>query len=340
MRNFLLACLLLFTFACSEEKPTQVIRLQLNWLHDPTFTGEYLLSNREDINLKIREGGPGIFPVAEVTTGRADVAVVGADIFLQSVAKDYTEKSSSDLVALFVDFQRNPVGWVLHPDSARRAGLNEKNIGGGKALNKRFFEKVIDGTIRVGDKRGTETTSIWIRWRDVHKVPDDVKVVPVGFNTSIVLSAPMLAYPVYLNEEPYKLSEKIGEPVIVLDPADDGIILYGNVLITTRAFLEKNKNAIRTFQEGLRESWQKAKTDPSAAQKLVEKYYKGVSTSVLNAQIGKTVEFVFFNNSVPGNMDLKDGGQWDQTLRALQKAKLVSKDLSLETLKTQIFVPK
>ena len=36
----------------------------------------------------IQEGGNNIQPVAEILGGRADIAVVGADIFIKAIEKD------------------------------------------------------------------------------------------------------------------------------------------------------------------------------------------------------------------------------------------------------------
>lgn len=347
MRKFLLFYLVGLVIAticlgCSKsEEPTKAkITLQLNWLHDPTFTGEYLLAKEPSSNLTIREGGPNIFPLAELIAGRANIAVVGADIFLQALSKDYKASNNSELLCIFIDFQRNPVGWVLHPDAAKKAGLSNTDQSDQKIINRLFFQKVANKILQVGDKRGTETTSIWIQWRKLHNLPDDITVVPVGFDTSIVLSAPMLAYPVYLNEEPFKLTEKIGRPVVILDPAKDGITLYGNVLVTTKKFAEAHPGAIAAFQVGLRESWKKSRNNLPLSVEEVSKFYKGTSSGVLTNQIQKTLEFVFYVNQEAGFMDINRGGRWDDTLLALQQAKLVGKEIDLEILRKHLWPPK
>jgi hypothetical protein len=321
-------------WSCKNPATNTSVSLQLNWLHDPTFTGEYLLAKRPEVQIVIKEGGPNITPIAEVLGGRANVAVVGADIFLQALEQD----KKSDLVCFFIDFQRNPVGWVLHPDAAAKAGLsNEVHTAG--ELNKWLFAAFSKGAIKPGDKRGTETTSIWVQWKEVHQLPESVTVVPVGFDSSIVLSSPPLAYPVYLNEEPFKLSETIGRDVVVFDPAADGIELYGNVLVTTRQFALANSNVIRALQTALRASWQQAQADRKIAASEVSALYKGVSESILEKQINRTLDFVFYGNKQPGAMDITPDGRWEKTLKALQKADLVGPSVTLETLKNHLVTP-
>jgi NMT1/THI5 like protein len=325
--------------SCWKPATTPSISIQLNWLHDPTFAGEYFLTKRPEIKVSLKEGGPNIFPISEVENGRADAAIVGADIFLQAVQKDLTAGKESQLSCFFVDFQRNPVGWILHPDAAARAGLTEDIKTDQRALNNWLFSKFSDGTIKPGDKRGTETTAIWVEWKRAHNLSDSVTVVPVGFDTAIVESAPMLAYPVYLNEEPFKLSEKIGRSVIVFDPAADGIHLYGNVLVTRSDYAKANPDIIKTLQLALRESWLQVKNNPVEAAREVSAFYKGVSPAVLQNQIDKTVEFVSYDNATPGTMDHSINGKWFATLAALQRAQLIGTDLTIDVLRHSLIQP-
>jgi len=326
--------------SCKETTELGKITIQLNWLHDPTFTGEYMITKDKEIPIVIREGGPNIYPIPEVLSGRATVAVIGSDIFLQAIDREISKGNEANIVCFFVDFQRNPVGWILHPKAAEEAGLKNDILSDKKRLNGWLFSKFKDGTLEPGDKRGTETTSIWIQWKKVHSLPENIKVVPVGFDAGIVLSAPKLAYPVYLNEEPFKLSERIGKEVIVFDPAVDGIELYGNVLITKKENIVSKENLIRDLVEKLRFGWESAKKDQSEAIKEVARYYGGVSESVLNKQVDKTLEFVFYGGNQAGEMDISENGRWHQTLLALQEADLVSPKLSFDILKKYLVISK
>ena len=58
-------------------QPVRPVVLQLNWLHDPTFAGEYAAALGSGSPLTLKEGGPNVFPLAEVVGGRVDAAVVG-----------------------------------------------------------------------------------------------------------------------------------------------------------------------------------------------------------------------------------------------------------------------
>ena len=334
------------TLACSADRTGTLpapdsslapIRLQLNWFHDPTFAGEYLLADDPSNKTTIAQGGPTINPVQMLASGVADAAVMGADIFLKTVAEDVAKGKPSELVAVFVDFQRNPVGWILHPSVARQLGYQPSELPSQRDKNGWLFKELAAKRLRIGDKRGTETTSIWVQWRKIRQLPPDVFVMPVGFDPEIVLTKAALAFPVYLNEEPLKLGERIGEPVVVFDPAADGIELYGNVVVFRRAFLIAHKDTVRHFQSALQKAWIAVREDRAKAVALTKEVYPDVSDAVLGQQLERTVQFVFHNASQPGIMDARDGGAWSRTVGALVEAQLLPPALDMKVLREHLF---
>jgi len=310
--------------------------LQLNWYHDPSFAGEYAAAASGTPRISVTEGGPNVSPINEVVSGRATAAVVGADIFLEALDKAGPQGLGAQCI--FVDFQRNPVGWVVHPKVAERAGLNASVLAQPKALNAWLFTKFLDKTISAGDKRGTETTSVWLQWAKRHNA-EQVRVLPVGFDSAIVLTAPTLAYPVYLNEEPFQLSEKIGKPVVVFDPAVDGVELYGNIVIVASSFAAAHPEEVRQLQTRLRNGWISVRADPESNTKRVSTYYKGGNEAVIRSQLNRTTEFVFYSADKPGTMDITDNGKWKQTLVALQEAGLISRNLTLDRIRKEMIMP-
>jgi hypothetical protein len=343
---FLLFLIMVLDISCKRSsplssKPGPELVVQLNWYHDPTFVGEYLLQKEGTQVAIIREGGPNIQPISEILGRRAHIAVLGADIFLQAIDEELKRGQEPQIVCIFIDLQRNPVGWVLHPDGAKSAGFDYNDfIKNPKRQNVKLFDLLKKGELKVGDKRGTETTSIWIQWAKVHDPDSQITVLPVGFDSAVVLSAPKLLYPVYLNEEPFKLGAKIGRPVFVFDPAIDGVSMYGNVIICAKEFAEQNPMIVSQIQTDLRRCWEKVRNDPNSMVGIVAQVYTGVSKDVIRKQIEKTVEFVYYNSSDAGEMDLKPNGKWDKTLKALQAANLVSENLILDKLNKYVIPPK
>lgn len=333
-----LLCLLLL--ACSNDSvkskddfDKKPIRLQLNWFHDPTFSGEYKAKELMGDGLLILEGGVNISPIQKVKAGIADIAVVGLDIALKAIDSDINRDGKSPIRVIFVDLQRNPVGWIIHPKTAEKYGMPD-NLSGAKK-NEWLFKQFKNGNIAPGDKRGTETTAVWVKWRNIHKLRG-VNVTGVGFDPTIMLDAPDLAYPVYMNEEPYKLEELVGSPMIVFDPADDGIELYGNVIITIVDNLESEEYDINNFLEILSGAWVWVKDNQNQAFKLVRKYYPDVSEDILKSQIKTTVDFVFYQAISSGEIDLRAEGRLDQTIQALKSAGSISQKFDSSEIKKYV----
>jgi hypothetical protein len=336
---FLLAVLTLFAVgfqACRRPTAGNEV-IQLNWFHDPTFAGEYELASQRDIGVVVREGGPAVQPLAEVISERATYAVVGIDIFIAFLDKAAERHEDPNLVCIFADFQRNPVGWVLHPDAATELGLRGRPSQ--KELNDWLASQLVAGKVRMGDKRGTETTSIWVQWKKVRGLPESVHVEPVGFDPKVILQSPRLAYPVYLNEEPYKLQALIGKDVAIFDPAADGVLLYGNVVVCRKDFAASHRDRVGTIQKSLRAAWHAVRSNPQSSVRQVSTLYKGVSDVILEEQIRKTTDFVFDGTQEPGTIDVSPEGRLAITLSALRNGGLVSTNLNFSTLLTYVVPP-
>lgn len=336
-----LACLA----SCEKRQPpapTSPVVVQLNWLHDPTFVGQYMLEQEPKLKLTVREGGQGVSPIAEVSGGRAHFAIVGADLFLQQLAEENAEAGKSALVCVFVDFQRNPVGWVLHPDVGDALGLSRDVASDPRAVARWAADKIKEGALSVGDKRGTESTSVWLQWRAAMGLPDTVGLTPVGFDPSVVMSAPKMLYPVYMNEQPLKLSHAIGRPVIEIDPRVNGVRLYGNVLIARRDFVTANPPVVRDYQAFLRKAWERVRDRPGEAAIEVAKRYTGVPAQVVEAQVRRTIDFVFVGTPsvAAGEMELTENGLWAQTLQALQAGGSVKPSLTTKQVFESLVPPK
>jgi ABC-type nitrate/sulfonate/bicarbonate transport system substrate-binding protein len=144
---------------------------------------------------------------------------------------------------------------------------------------------------------------------------------------------------VYLNEEPFKLSERIGEPIVVFDPADDGVVLYGNVLVTTTDVLATRQKDLATFLHNLASAWEWVRSYPDSAVTIIRPLYPDVSDSVLAAQIRQTAAFVFFQTSQAGVIDTRQGGRLQATIDALKTAGSLTRGLTLEVVAPLVISP-
>ncbi len=288
------------------------IIFQLNWINDPTFTGEYLALEKfwflKDLKVTIKQGGIGIDPIATVIAGKADYAVVGADKALMAIADD------KPIMIISVDLQRNPVGWIARPE------LKINN----------FADMVNRNDIIIGDKAGTEVSSILSLIIKRQKL--DIKPQSVSFDFGYFISNTNCIYPVYLNEEPVRARILNGLNIIEIDPQNEengGVKLYGNVIICHQSKLDDCKDQVDDIIEGLVKGWKFASDNPSETVQIVNKYVNQ-NVDYVQDVIKRTVNYathLYGHEVPPGHMEI---GAWQTTYNTLKEAGLLSKDFDLK----------
>ena len=141
----------------------------------------------------------------------------------------------------------------------RKPILESKDIVGAKILAEAPNDKTaIDATLALAG------------------LPNDWTWVPTGFSPEPLLAGDGDAFTAFSTNQPITL-EKMG-----LKPGDDfhfvffddlGFRTYGSIIVTTRSFLENNREAVVGYMRGLIDGWAMNKEDPTVAPRLVvEKY--------------------------------------------------------------------
>jgi ABC-type nitrate/sulfonate/bicarbonate transport system substrate-binding protein len=229
------------------------VDLRLNWHPELTFAGPYVakFSNlwaQRGLEVEILPGGGDLDPiplVAKSPRDRRAFGIVGADRFMLAVA------NGADLIAVAVDFQQNPVAWMVRDKS----GIHRPKHFEGR---------------KVGVRQNEESTLIYLallRAGNVNR--SQIDEVQVQFSMEPFLKKEVDALPVYINDEPIRAGSK-GVHYRLLKPAQYGIELYGNVLFTTSAFLREDGQTVCDFVEGYRAGWRKVLGGSEQAAQLLE----------------------------------------------------------------------
>ena len=321
MKRIFFISILIFLLGCNGENKTEESKkqdpcpdeliFQLNWFNDPTFTGEYLAFEKNwklrKLNILLNEGGIGIDPISMVSSKKVDYAVVGADKAIIAIS------NGAPITIISIDFQRNPVGWIVRPE------LNINKIEDCK--NRKDVE--------LGDKAGTEVSAILALMLERKSIK--IQPASVSFDFSYFLTKKNSIYPVYLNEEPVRARLIHGINVVEIDPSKEEngkIELYGNVIITHNEKIENCATEVSAVVNGLKEGWADALKDPEMATQVVMKYVKGEKVYI-NAVVHRTLDFVtnMYGKTVPpGHMEKT---AWESTIKTLKEAKLLKKDINL-----------
>lgn len=311
--------LLLITSACEQRIPPGASKaeLQLNWIHDPTFTGEYIAAKKgfwypaENLKIEIKTGGVGIDPLARVISKKSDFAVVGADKALIAIS------NGNPIKIIAVDLQRNPVGWIARQELKVNS----------------FKDLVGRRDIELGDKVGTETTNILQLALTRLNLASKLTPKGVPFDFTYFLGNPKSVYPVYLNEEPIR-AKLANIPISEIDPSkqeNGGVKLYGNVIITHQDTVEKTPKKVKGFVAGLRKGWEYA-DDPQhndETVKILTDFMPEQEREYLLEVMKRSVDYatnMYGRKVPPTHMEIS---AWEETLNTLMDSGILKKPFDL-----------
>lgn len=296
------------------------VSFRLNWIPDPTFTGAYMAKRhrmwrRRNVSVDIKAGGMNIDPIRLVADGTDEFGVVGANRLLEAISKGY------DIVAVCVEMQTNPVGWVVRSDSDIRdfGDFVGHRIG-----------------LKIGDESETIMKAVFAK---MGISESSVELVRVGFSPDPFITGLVDALPVYINEEPHTIQSR-GVKVRVLHPSSIGISLYGNVVFTSRRMLEERGSVVQSFVSGLLDGWYLARKMPSniVAKELqeIEPRMKDVPTEEV---LLSTLKLVFGMGEKRGArlgwMNIED---WQKTARIMEKYANVYLERDIASVFTNVYV--
>ena len=233
-RNFLCAFPLFAGFsACS--KPSNKIRLALNWKPDPQFGGFYAAPYQQyPLDVEILPGGAGTPTIQMVGAGSAEFGIVSADELVIARSR------GNDVVALFAVFQDNPQGIMAHA-SRKLQGIEDVMKGGTLAIQKglpyaRLLEK----------KYG---------FAKVNVVPSP------GGDITAFLADPNFAQQCFIMSEPLTARRK-GADVVVFPVSEIGYNPYTTVLATSGDYFRKNVRVAAVMTMAARAGWRAYLDDP------------------------------------------------------------------------------
>ncbi|MCS7087992.1 MAG: ABC transporter substrate-binding protein [Thermoflexales bacterium] len=103
---------------------------------------------------------------------------------------------------------------------------------------------------------------------DVNKV----QLVNVGFDPRVLVEGKVDVYPVFKSNEPYLLTKKLGQELVIWDAADYGVPTLGLTYVTSEAHLAERPEAIRRFVRAALRGIEYARQNVSEAVQIVLKY--------------------------------------------------------------------
>lgn len=236
-----LAAAVLFT---APAHAAEKVRFLTNWFAQAEHGGYYQakatgLYEAAGLDVSISMGGPQVNVMQLLLAGEADI-ILGYDIqTLISVEKGLP------VVNVAATFQKDPRCIMTRPDVESLGDLEGK-------------------TLLVASGGRTE----WWPWLKAKYGYTDQMAQPYTFNLQPFFSNDDVAQQCYISSEPYQARQRdVDVNVFLL--ADIGYPPYGGPVVTTRDFLDNNREVVEKFVRASMQGWKDYLTNPGPANALI-----------------------------------------------------------------------
>jgi NitT/TauT family transport system substrate-binding protein len=297
------AAVIAATLIGASTQAADKVTFTTNWFAQAEHGGYYQakatgLYDKAGLDVTIKMGGPQVNVMQLLVAGETDI-IMGYDLqTLSSVEKGLP------VVAVAATFQSDLRCIMARADVKSLADLKGK-------------------TILVASGGRTE----WWPWLKAKYGYTDEQSRPYTFNLQPFFSDPNVVQQCFISSEPLQAKNQ-GVAVNVFLLAREGYPPYGSPVVTTRQYLEKNRDVVRRFVEASMQGWRDFLKDPAPASRLI----KEANPNMKDEQIAYAVEQLKAFGVVDGG-DAKTKGigaitepRWEQTYKFMVGSGLLGKD--------------
>lgn len=302
-------------FKNNELQPLQKITLNLNWIHQAEFAGNYVArekgfykENGLDVDVVSFDFNSSV--AEAVTRGELSFGVMGADQLLVAREQGFPIK------AIAVIYKTNP-------------GVMFSLKGSNIFTPKDFIGKTI------GIEKGSNTEYLYAAMMNKLNIDRKlIKEVEVGYEVKELLAGEVDVSTGYIINEP-NLVKEAGQDTNIILMSDYGVNMYGDVIFTTENIIKNNPDLVSRFLEATLEGWQYAIENQEEATDIILKYA---------AQSTREHEYSILKDSIPlisngtSFLGWMDKEQWQQAYGILLGQGILSKPIEINDVFTVEFL--
>jgi NitT/TauT family transport system substrate-binding protein len=235
------AGMLLSTAALAADKVTFLT----SWFAQAEHGGFYQakatgLYEKAGLDVTLKMGGPQVNGMQLLLAGETDV-MMGYDLQVLKALEQGLQ-----VTTIATSFQYDLQGMMTHPDINSLADLKTK-------------------TILVA----TPGRTTWWPWMKAKYKYTEEQTRPYTFNLQPFFADKNLVQQAYPSSEPFA-AKQAGFPVKFFLFADDGYPPYGTTFVATKAFVDKNPDAVARFVKASLEGWRSYLQNPAPGNALIK----------------------------------------------------------------------
>jgi polar amino acid transport system substrate-binding protein len=287
----LILFILLSSMTCADDPNStddnglEKISVQLLWLHQFQFAGYYMAKEKgfyknSGLDVELKEFKYGMNVTDEVIDGKSNFGIGRSSLIIERI-------QNKPITILGATFQKSP--HILL--SKKSSNINTVS----DLKNKRIM---ITSDLIASASIVAMLASKGIPLKDINKQEHTFDLNDLIEENTDIMGA-------YVSNEPYQLKEK-GIEYHILDPADYGFDLYGDLLFTSKEELSRYPNRVEAFYKATLKGWQYAFSHIKETAKLIHTKYNTQNKS-LDALLyeGRVLKkYAYVDNIKLGHVDI------------------------------------
>jgi NitT/TauT family transport system substrate-binding protein len=309
------------TSAATDGQPPTPVNVQLAWIHTIEYSGFYMAEEKgyfADENLAVTlntyDFDKPLDPISQVVEGKAQFGTASAGAVLSARAE------GKPVVAVATIYQRNPSVLI---------SLAEKNITRPQDL---VGKKVL---IDTSSPDSVVYTAMIASQKDLDLA--QVKIVPrTDFSNDPLIKGEVDVMDAFINNQPVQL-EKEGYKINILIPANYGVDMYANVIITSEEMIAQNPDLVERFVRAIVRGIQSAIDDPKGATTLTVARNKEINFESELESMNRSLPLFNPAGSRPGSMTPEI---WASVHQMMLERGLLKESLEVEKAYTLTFLDK
>lgn len=302
-----------------DSKKTELFKMKqvTSWFPQIENAGQYSAKvegfyEEAGIDMTIQPGGPGVSAISIVASGEADIGMAQADQVLFAI------NEGIPIVAVMTNFQITPQGIMFHKGESIKT-FDDLGKGG--------YE------IYTGASAG-----YWQYLINKFDIDPSQNRVYTGDNSAFAANK-KAASQMYVTSEPFYLKQEGIETEHLLI-SDSGYEIYGDVLFTTKKFLEENPDIVQAYVEATVKGWEAFKANPEKSYNYIMELDDTKTVEQMSYAREVMDELVFGGDAAEHGVGYMSEQRWQQLIDQLYELKLINEQIDVKTVFTDEFLSK
>ena len=316
-RRIIFLVSLLFLMGCQPPQktpPTDKVTVHLKWVHQAQFAGFYVAQEEgyyaeENIDVSFLEGGPGINIVERVHAGEADFGVTSPEQIM------FEQYHGHPVTAIATTYRRNPFVLVT---------LSSSNI--------KHPEDLIGKKLAIGNIDGVMQVEAMLE--NLNLDSSQITILPYQFDLAPFYAGEIDVVPAFAAGS-LILMQQERQDFNLIWPADYGIHIYSDTIITNEHILSSNPDLVTRFLRATLRGHRKAVEDAETAVSASLKYTGDVDPNVQTQMVAASQPLIHTGEDQIGWMQPEI---WDEMHALLLEQGFLPEPIQVEDVYTLSFL--